>query len=42
MVRRIMVFADMSPRKAGGYTQKGAMAVRLERLALNPTFSLLG
>ncbi len=42
VIRGVVVFAEMSPQKAGGYTQRGALVYRVERLALTLTLMLLG
>ncbi len=40
-IRGVVAFVEATPQKAGGYTQKGIVVMRLERLALNLTLSVL-
>ncbi len=41
VIRGIVVFVEATPQKAGGYSQRGAAVLRLERFALNLTLSVL-
>ena len=41
VIRGIVVFAEMSPQKAGGYSKRGVTVLRVEQLSLILTLGLV-